>query len=206
MRLRLDIGKALVAALIFLLAGCGQGDPEATDTAPPSSVSALLRLEDPTGQPVDPFSAKDLKVRVFLFTSTECPISNRYAPEIERIYRAYAEQSVGFWLVYPDPRDTPEMIKAHLQDYGYSLAALLDRQQKLVAMTGATVTPEVAVYDTAERLAYRGRIDNLFEDFGLRRAQATSHELIVSLDRLLAGQSVDPARTQAVGCFISDFR
>jgi thiol-disulfide isomerase/thioredoxin len=43
------------------------------------------------------------RATVLVFISTECPYSNRYAPEIQRIYKEFAAKDVRFWLVYPSP-------------------------------------------------------------------------------------------------------
>ena len=38
-------------------------------------------------------------ITVLMFVTTDCPIANRYAPEIRRIYEEFSE-GVTFWLVY----------------------------------------------------------------------------------------------------------
>ena len=72
--------------------------------APPESVMDL------SGKDRDPF-AKPAKARVFLFVRTDCPITNRYAPELARIAREFADRDTEFWLVYADPREEPAKIR-----------------------------------------------------------------------------------------------
>src|SRR5207249_9516148 len=55
-----------------------------------------------------PFELASAKVFVFIFVSTDCPISNRYAPEIRRVEGKFAPAGVRFWLVYPDPDRSEE--------------------------------------------------------------------------------------------------
>src|SRR5271170_2161137 len=57
---------------------------------------------DMAGKPRDPF-AEPVQARVFIFVRTDCPITNRYAPELQRLSHAFAPDAVQFWLVYPDP-------------------------------------------------------------------------------------------------------
>ena len=38
-------------------------------------------------------------VTVLIFVTTDCPIANRYAPEIRRIHEEFGD-NVTFWLVY----------------------------------------------------------------------------------------------------------
>ena len=83
-------------------------------------------------------------IRVLVFTTTDCPISNRYAPEIQRLAVKF-EGRAKFVLVYPVPTDSPEMIHEHHQKFRYSLESIRDTNHQLVKQTGVTVTPEVAV-------------------------------------------------------------
>src|SRR3989454_5466536 len=109
---------------------------------------------------VDPFQAPaGTKAIVFLFTSTDCPISNRYAPEVRRIVERFAPQGVVFRLVYPSPSENAAAIREHMKAFSYEGAtdALRDTKLALVKFSGATITPEAAVY-AGGRIVYRGRI------------------------------------------------
>ena len=140
---------------------------------------------------------------VLVFTTTDCPISNRYAPEIQRLAERFGER-VAFKLVYPVPSDTETMIRDHVRKFGYSLAWQRDDAQKLVKQTGVTVTPEVVIIDASGKQLYRGRIDDRYITFGKDRPQPTVRDLERSLDAIMAGKPVPVARTQAIGCYISD--
>ena len=140
---------------------------------------------------------------VLVFTTTDCPISNRYAPEIQRLADRFAGKA-SFKLVYPVPTDSEAMIREHVKKFGYAVAWQRDDKQLLVKQTGVTVTPEVAVIDAAGKQLYRGRIDDRYLSFGKDRPQPTVRDLERSLDAIIAGKPVPVARTEAVGCFISD--
>lgn len=163
-----------------------------------------LRLEDLNGRPADPLAPSAGDVLVFLFFRTDCPVSNRYAPEVKRIHAAYAGQGVSFYLVYPDPDETGEAIRTHLEEYDLPGRPLRDPHHDMVEHAGVTLTPEVAVFTTGRTLAYRGRIDNRFVDYGKARPRATRTDLRDVLDSLLDGETVVFTSTQAVGCFIPD--
>ncbi len=64
------------------------------------------------------------------------------------------------------------------------------------------MTPEVALFDAAGRLAYLGRIDDRYVDFGVDRPAPATHDLAEALDAVLAGRPVAVPRTHAVGCAI----
>ena len=101
-----------------------------------------------TGAPVDALQAPaGTKAIVFLFTSTDCPISNRYAPEVRRIADRFAAKGVVFRLVYPNPDETAAQITEHMSAFALRRRdeALRDPAHALVKAAGATVTPEAAV-------------------------------------------------------------
>ena len=141
-------------------------------------------------------------LRVLVFTTTDCPISNRYAPEIQRLAAKFAGKA-KFVLVYPVRTDSPEIIREHTRKFAYSVETLRDTDQKLVKQTGVSVTPEVAVMN-GTRVLYRGRIDDRYVEFGKDRLTPTRHDLEDALDAVIAGKNVTQRETRAVGCIISD--
>lgn len=141
-------------------------------------------------------------LRVLVFTTTDCPISNRYAPEIQRLAAKFAGKA-KFVLVYPVRTDSPEIIREHTRKFAYSIETLRDTDQKLVKQTGVSVTPEVAVMN-GTRVLYRGRIDDRYVEFGKDRLTPTRHDLEDALDAVIAGKNVTQRETRAVGCIISD--
>ena len=172
------------------------------------AADAALRVESLDGAAVNPLDARACtKAIVFLFTSTDCPISNRYAPEVRRLAEKFARQGVVFRLVYPNPADKRHAIVEHMKAFGYAgvSEALRDPRHSLVKHTGVTVTPEAAVY-AGGRVVYHGRIDNRYVDLGLERPAATVHDLDAALTAVLAGRPLERPVTQAVGCYIADFR
>ena len=166
-----------------------------------------LRVQHIDGGAVDPFAVPaGVTAIVFLFTSTECPISNRYAPEVRRLAAAFAPKGVLFRLIYPNPAERAPAIREHMTAFAYAGAteALRDPEHALVKFVGATVTPEAAVY-AGGHIVYRGRIDDRYVDLGLERPAPTRRDLAEALAAVIAGKPVSQPTTQAVGCFIADF-
>jgi hypothetical protein len=161
---------------------------------------------DLDGHPVDPLQSSEARAVVLLFVRSDCPISNRYAPEIRRLHDRFAGRGVVFWLVYPDPQATVAEIRRHLAEYRYPGRVLQDPGHVLVKLAHAEVTPEVAVFAPGQRLVYHGRIDDLYVDWGRTRPAPTTHDLASALEATLAGRPVPVAATRAVGCFLADLR
>ena len=167
-----------------------------------SQTSSALDLH---GTPVDPLKASAGKLAVLVFIRTDCPISNRYAPIIQKMSADYAAKT-SFWLIYPDQSESPENISRHLEQYGYQLPALRDMKHALVQLSHVEITPEAAVFDSSGHLAYHGRIDNWYEDFGRSRPAPTTHELSDAIQAAWNGKAPAVPATKAVGCYISDLK
>lgn len=165
-----------------------------------------VRVPDLENKLIDPLQpTTGTKATVILFVSTDCPISNRYAPDIHKLHDAYSKDGVAFWLVYPNPADAVADIRDHLKSFSFLGTALRDLKHDLVKAVGATITPEAAVYDAKGTLTYRGRIDDRYSAIGIEKAQASRHDLQDAIAATLAGKPVNQKLTQAVGCYIADF-
>src|SRR5262245_41578454 len=54
-----------------------------------------VRLPDLDNRLVDPFlAAESSKAIVFLFASVDCPVSNRYAPVVQRLHQPFPPQGL----------------------------------------------------------------------------------------------------------------
>jgi hypothetical protein len=203
-----SFAKSMIVAVIWLsMSGCSDQDSlrsGSSITRTPAGSIRLVRLFDLEGQPFDLWQAGGDKVTVAVFTRTDCPISNRYAPDISQLYESVHPRGVEFYLIYVDPKETAESIRAHLKEYEYPCPALRDPEHTLAAATGATVTPEAVVFNREQKLVYRGRIDDRNVSLGNAGAVAAKHDLADAIEVTLAGESVAEPETKAVGCYIGD--
>jgi hypothetical protein len=120
------------------------------------------------------------------------------------VCRAYATKGIDCLLLYEDPGIAPAAARAHLDAYRYSgTPAAIDGDRAIARATGASITPEAVLIDSAGATRYRGRIDNLYVDLGRRRQAATVHDLRDAIDALLAGRPIGQPRTEAFGCYIT---
>lgn len=182
-------------ALLALLASCSGG----AETAP-----AVTRLPAVDGTSEESVPVAGADATVALFVATDCPISNYFAPEMERIRAEYEPRGIAFRLIYAVPGEDIQAIASHRESYGLGMPALLDPRHELLSRAGASVTPEAAVFSDSGELLYRGRIDDTYVAYGKQRAQPTRRDLRLALDAILAGDRPEPATTEAIGCFIPD--
>jgi hypothetical protein len=153
-----------------------------------------------------PLDVTGAKANVLIFTTVDCPIANVYAPEITAIISDHIEDPLRFYLVHVDPDTSVAKAKEHAREYGLVGSLILDPEHKLVEETGATITPEAVVITGDGKIAYRGRIDNLYGGLGRKRLEATRHELRDVLQAVLEGCEVEIAGEEAIGCLIADFK
>jgi hypothetical protein len=198
---RLALRALCVALTLCLVAAFSLFFARAVPTAASTGGQALAA--DLAGNPLDPLKASAGKVVTLIFVRTDCPISNRYAPTIQRLSAEFARKA-AFWLVYPSRAESADMIRKHEHDFGYTLAALRDVQHTLVKQSRVSITPEAAVFDANHRLIYHGRIDDLYQDFGRARPSPTTHDLDDAIRAAIAGKVLPADSAPAVGCYISD--
>src|SRR6185369_2607570 len=149
-----------------------------------------LQLLDLSGSVIDPFAGDRSNVVVFVFVRTDCPISNRYIPEIRRLNEKFRAHDVSFWLVHSDPDTSVDEIRRHSVDYPVACGVLRDPRQRLVRLCKARVTPEAAVFAPGKRLVYHGRIDDRVAAFGADRPTPTRRELEEVLTAITEGKPV----------------
>ncbi|MGY8646538.1 MAG: redoxin domain-containing protein [Verrucomicrobiales bacterium] len=167
----------------------------------PGAETEAVRLKDLSGKMVEPLANHGQKVTVLFFLTTECPIGNRYAPEITRIVQHYKDQGVTCHAIYA--HETSVEITKHQREYKLSVGALLDPELNLAKLTGATVTPEACILGPDGEILYRGRIDDRAVKYGTVRLEPRVRDLRLALDAVLAGKPVAKKFTQPIGCYIS---
>jgi hypothetical protein len=176
------------------------GAPSQAPGGAPSPTLHRISVRDLDGA-VHPIPDPKLRATALFFVAHDCPVSNGYSPEIERICAKYAPQQVAFYMVYEE-EITPDAVRKHAKEYGYTCPLILDSTFRLAHRAGATVTPEAVVITPDGKEPYRGRIDNLYYGFGKARYRATTHDLRDALEAVLSDKPVPTPVTQAIGCYI----
>ena len=144
------------------------------------------------------------KASVLVFVASDCPISNGYAPEIQRICADGRARGVTCTLVYEDASIGSAAVRSHRDQYRYrEISAVIDVDGAIARRANATVTPQAVVVDHAGAVKYRGRIDNQYAALGKPRRVVTVHDLRDAIAAVIAGRPIVQAETEAFGCFIS---
>jgi hypothetical protein len=184
------------AGVIMLLASSASAQTRQANT-----VSGQTR--DIDGRSIAPFVPAGT-ASVLLFVQSDCPISNSYAPELQRICKVYQSKGVSCSLAYEDVKIDAAAVRKHMTDFAYAgVTATIDGSRALADRARATITPQAVVVDARGAVRYRGRIDNFYASLGKPRQHVTEHDLTDALDAIVANKPVPKPETEALGCFIT---
>jgi peroxiredoxin len=194
-----------IAGALLALAAISIGLPAAStargaETETPVLHIGPFELEDLAGERVTRASWQGAKAVVLFFIGTECPVSNSYAPAMQRLSQQYAARGVSCYGVHCDPTVASKSVAEHAEEYRLTFPMVCDPRQVLAGACRVEVVPTVVVAAEDGRVWYRGRIDNRFALDGKRRDEATRHELIDALEAVLEGRTPSVGETRAFGC------
>jgi peroxiredoxin len=144
----------------------------------------------------------DVSATVVVFTCNHCPYALAWQERIEQVARDYAPRGVRVLAINPNdaeryPRDSFEAMKERVAREQWPMPYLRDESQEVARTFGAKTTPDVFVFDSGGRLAYRGAPDADYDDPGQNATW-----LRASLDAVLEGGLPEQAETKPVGCSI----
>jgi peroxiredoxin len=162
-----------------------------------------FQLRDTAGVLHTSASWNGAKAILLFFVTNDCPVTNSYVPEMNRIQATYAARGLRTFAIQADTSVPAATVADYARDYRYAFPVLLDPHQVLVKLTRVTVTPEAVVLTPEGKVLYRGRIDNRVEDFGKQRSQATVHDVRDAVEAALAGRQVAQPFTKSIGCAIT---
>lgn len=160
------------------------------------SVLEDFKLKDINGVEQSFKSLKGEKGTIIIFLSAQCPVVKQYNERINQIYNDYKAEGISFIGVNSNSTESLEWVKSHAQE-NYSFPMLIDSGNVLADEFGASVTPEVFLFDSKGRLVYRGAIDN-----DRSGKNITENFLRDALDALLQGRQIAKTVTKAFGCTI----
>ncbi len=159
-------------------------------------------LPDTSGTEVAFSDFRDARVRVVIFTGTECPVGNAYVPDLVEFQKRYRDQSVQVIGVNAMLSDTAESIQKHVAEYKIDFPVLVDKQQTVADLFGVVRIPTAFVLDRRGRIRYVGRFDDRI-GIGFQRETANRSDLEEAVKEVLGGKEVSVTQTKVEGCKIT---
>ncbi|MFZ0434396.1 MAG: redoxin domain-containing protein [Chthoniobacterales bacterium] len=207
----------LVAATVFLwsqVVAFSQNQPgQEGEGAPNSQQSHLeplpeaaidtgtLTLADPSGaiRPLSELTGTSATVIVFLYAT--CPLCQRAAPVLEKLWKEEQPHGVRLLGVFTDGTPVADLEKFK-KTYGVSFPLFVDNGGKVASSLSATATPEAFVLDRHGKVRYMGRINDLYQVRGVQTQAPVREDLREALSDVVSGSAVRVPRTLPVGCAI----
>lgn len=161
-----------------------------TDTLSGGSV----RFEDISGK----------KGSVVMFICNHCPYVIHVNRQIVDLANDYKSKGIGFVAISSNdvenyPEDAPNIMKVVGKALKFPFPYLYDETQEVAKAYDAACTPDFYVFDSANKLVYRGRLDEHRPSTG---KEPTGEDLRKTLDALLTGKTIDPKQYPSAGCNI----
>jgi mono/diheme cytochrome c family protein len=182
-------------AALALTVGVAQADDAGKYS--PGAAHAPHRFQDIDGRSYDVAQIAKNKATLFVFVSTECPISNLYMPRLSEMARMYKDRGVGLFVIDSNPEDSLDSLRRYARERKLTFTVVKDNGTALADWLSAASTPEAVIVDSRGDVRYRGRIDDNQD-----RAKVIHNDAREALDALLAGKPIARPRTIAFGCAI----
>ena len=143
----------------------------------------------------------EIRATAIVFLSTQCPVSNKYIPELNRLAKLHQDDGVRLLGVISDPTITRAAAIQYAGEYQIAFPLLFDASGELAHRLAPTMTPEAMVLDRTGTVQYRGRIDDLWIDLRKQKLEPSHHDLADAMEAVAAGQSPATSKTPTIGCF-----
>ena len=185
-----QLNRALLAALILV-------------ALPAQARVDNFVLRDQLGESHELYYHSDKKAVVIMVQGNGCPIARAAWPTYREIGAEYRDRGIQFFMLNSNLQDNRASILAEAREFGFDMPILDDESQLVGEALGVVRTSEVFVIDTdGWNLVYRGPIDDRLT-YERQRAEANETYLTDALDAVLAGQPVEVAQRDAVGCLVN---
>ena len=147
---------------------------------------------------------KNSSALLVAFLCNHCPYVKHIQAGLTQLAKDMQARGVGVVAIsandvanYSD--DSPEKMREEARRAGYTFPYLYDESQSVALAYRAACTPDFFLFDGAQRLVYRGQMDDA------RRANAlpvTGKSLREAVDAVLSGKTVDAKQIPSLGCNI----
>ena len=161
-------------------------------------------LPDFNGKVVSDADFKGSKALLVAFICEHCPFVRHVRSEFARFAKEYEAKGLKVVAIMSNsieefPQDGPEGMKKEAQEAGYVFPYLFDKDQNVAKLFKAACTPDLFLFDSNRRLAYRGQFDGSRPK---NNVPVNGADLRAAADAVLAGKAPSDAQRPSMGCNI----
>jgi peroxiredoxin len=150
---------------------------------------------------------------VIAFICNHCPYVIHIAPQLAKVAQQYQKKGIAFVAINSnDTEQYPDDNMAHMIEEKrarhYPFAYLLDEKQGVAKAYSAACTPDIFLFNTEQKLVYRGQFDDSRPlrissgNYDSSQHQATGSDLIQAMDALIDERDIDTKQIPSLGCNI----
>jgi len=168
-----------------------------------SSLKEFNLLNTVSGNNFSSTELDETKPSLIMFICNHCPYVIHYHDEIKRLAGDYAEilnmVAISSNDIENYPQDGPDKMRELWRDLDLSFPYLFDSTQDVAKQYKAECTPEFYLFDSSQKLVYRGRLDESSPNSGL---EPTGEDLRNALENVLNNKDVNADQFPSMGCNI----
>jgi peroxiredoxin len=161
-------------------------------------------LPDFNGKVVSDADFKGSRALLVAFICKHCPFVRHIRSEFARFAKEYEAKGLKVVAIMSNsieefPEDGLEGMKQEAQEAGYTFPYLFDRDQTVAKAFKAACTPDLFLFDSNRRLAYRGQFDGSRPK---NNVPVDGADLRAATDAVLAGKAAAETQRPSMGCNI----
>ncbi|NCI46015.1 thioredoxin family protein [Sediminibacterium soli] len=195
--------KTVIAAVLFLLTGSVLRAQQTSLALGSQIPMAQTEMKDISGKEVSLNDARLKNGLLVMFSCNTCPYVMKNRARTRQLAAFAKQHQIGVILLNSneggrDDGDSFADMQAYAKTEDYRFYYVLDKESKMANAFGASRTPEVYLFDAADKLQYKGAIDDNPANAGnVKRNHA--REAILEM---AAGKPVTVKESRSMGCGI----
>ncbi|HYD92169.1 MAG TPA: thioredoxin family protein [Flavobacterium sp.] len=172
---------------------------------PLGTIAPAFYLRDTNSN--DSFSFAQLKGEkgtLVMFICNHCPFVHHVLDEIIMIANDYRVQGIGIIAISSNdpvkyPMDAPDKMTEFAFQNNFSFPYLFDETQEVAKAYDAACTPDFYVFDSQDRLVYRGQMDDSRPGNNI---PLSGSDLRTAIDGVLYNRPIPQNQKPSMGCNI----
>lgn len=149
-------------------------------------------------------TVKGEKGTLVIFICNHCPFVLHAIDEIVMIANDYRVQGIGIVAISSNdvvkyPQDTPDKMADFALENKIDFPYLYDETQEVAKAYDAACTPDFYLFDTQDKLVYRGQLDDSRPGNGI---PISGSDLRNAIDSIIYNRKMNPNQKPNIGCNI----